>query len=451
MNIFFMSLGCDKNLVDSEMMISSLRKNDFLIVNDPEEADVIVVNTCCFIGDAKEESINSLIELAEYKERRCKLLVATGCLAQRYSNEISEDIPEVDIIIGTMAYDKLTDAINEKLKELENVESDDKALAVLEDIDRVVEPDVTRESLSGSYSAYLKISEGCNKRCTYCIIPYVRGSYRSFPMENLVKQAEKLCKEGAKELILVAQETTLYGVDLYGEKSLHKLIQELSKVPGLRWIRLLYCYPEEIYDGLIEEFKNNPKLVNYIDMPIQHASDNVLRKMGRRTDKKALLEVIGKLRKEVPDITLRTTLITGFPGETEEDFKELKGFVEEVRFERLGVFTYSQEEGTPAAEFEDQVEEEIKQERCDEIMEIQQDIAFDNANDAIGEELIVLIEGYLPEEDVYIGRSYKDAPEVDGFVFVDSDIELESGDFVKVDIVKSKGYDLLGDLIEAYK
>ena len=441
MNIYFVSLGCDKNLVDSEMMITSLRKNGFVLTDDIVEADVIVVNTCCFIGDAKEESINTLIEMGSYKDGRCRLLVAAGCLAQRYHNEIKEDIPEVDLIVGTMGYEDLSDKINEALEGNGVLES-------LKDIDYLPTPLTDRDSMSGGYYAYLKIAEGCDKCCTYCVIPKVRGHYRSVPMDNLIAQAKHLVNNGAKELILVAQETTLYGKDIYGEKSLPKLLDELSKIDELKWIRILYCYPEEITDELIDAIKRNPKVCNYLDMPIQHGADDVLRRMGRWTNREQIENTVSKLRKEIPDIVLRTTLITGFPGETEEDFEQLKEFVEKMQFDRLGVFTYSREEDTPAAEMVEQIEEEIKASRRDEIMQIQQDIAFDKSNSRVGEIYEVMIEGKLPEEGVYIARTYMDAPDVDGYVFIQSDYNFDSGDFVKVEITRSDEYDLIGEIID---
>lgn len=442
MNIYFVSLGCDKNLVDSEMMITNLRKSGYALTDDASEADVIVVNTCCFIGDAKEESINTLLELAAYKEERCKLLVAAGCLAQRYHEEIKEDIPEVDLIVGTMGYEKLTEKIEEALN--------NKGVVVesLEDINYLPTPLTDRDSMSGGYYAYLKIAEGCDKCCTYCVIPKVRGKYRSVPMDNLIEQAEHLVENGAKEIILVAQETTLYGKDLYGEKSLPKLLRRLSEIEELRWIRILYCYPEEITDELIDTIAELPKVCKYLDIPIQHGSDNILKKMGRRTDKNEIISIVDRLRKKIPDIALRTTLITGFPGETEEDFEELKEFVKKLRFERLGVFTYSREEDTPAAEMEGQVPEDVKEARRDEIMEIQQEIAFEKGKERIGDDFDVMIEGSLPDEGVYIARTYMDAPDVDGYVFISSDWHLDSGDFVKVEITGAKEYDLIGDIVE---
>lgn len=441
MNIFFVSLGCDKNLVDSEMMITSLRKNGFVLTDDIEDADVIVVNTCCFIGDAKEESINTLIEMGGYKEGRCKLLVAAGCLAQRYHNEIKEDIPEVDLIVGTMGYEDLSEKINEALGGKGVLES-------LKDIDYLPTPLTDRDSMSGGYYAYLKIAEGCDKCCTYCVIPKVRGHYRSVPMDNLIAQAKQLVANGAKELILVAQETTLYGKDIYGEKSLPKLLEELSKIDELKWIRILYCYPEEITDELISAIKNLPKVCHYLDMPIQHGSDDVLRRMGRWTNREQIEKTVAKLREEIPDIALRTTLITGFPGETEDDFEQVKEFVKKMEFDRLGVFTYSREEDTPAAEMDGQIDEEVKEARRDEIMQIQQDIAFDKSNSRVGEIYEVMIEGRLPDEGVYIARTYMDAPDVDGYVFIQSDYNLDSGDFVKVEVTRSDEYDLIAEIIE---
>lgn len=438
MNIFFVSLGCDKNLVDSEMMITSLRKNGFVLTDDIEDADVIVVNTCCFIGDAKEESINTLIEMGGYKEGRCKLLVAAGCLAQRYHNEIKEDIPEVDLIVGTMGYEDLSEKINEALGGKGVLES-------LKDIDYLPTPLTDRDSMSGGYYAYLKIAEGCDKCCTYCVIPKVRGHYRSVPMDNLIAQAKHLVANGAKELILVAQETTLYGKDIYGEKSLPKLLEELSKIDELKWIRILYCYPEEITDELISAIKNLPKVCHYLDMPIQHGSDDVLRRMGRWTNREQIEKTVAKLREEIPDIALRTTLITGFPGETEDDFEQVKEFVKKMEFDRLGVFTYSREEDTPAAEMDGQIDEEVKEARRDEIMQIQQDIAFDKSNSRVGEIYEVMIEGRLPDEGVYIARTYMDAPDVDGYVFIQSDYNLDSGDFVKVEVTRSDEYDLIAE------
>lgn len=443
MNIYFVSLGCDKNLVDSEMMITGLRKAGHCIIDDEQEADIIVVNTCCFIGDAKEESINTLIQMGEYKtDGKCKLLVACGCLAQRYHKEIREQIPEVDVIIGTMSYEALNEAIDEcLLHEGETKEC-------LESIDYLPKPLHDRDSMSGGYFAYLKIAEGCDKCCTYCVIPKVRGKYRSVAMEDILAQARHLVDNGAKELILVAQETTLYGKDLYGKKSLPLLLEKLSEIEELKWIRILYCYPEEITDELIDAIKRLPKVCHYLDIPIQHGSDHILKRMGRYTDQAEIKRIVSKLHKEIPDIALRTTLITGFPGETQQDFDILKEFVKEMKFERLGVFTYSQEEDTKAAEFEEQVPQEIKEARKNEIMEIQQQIAFAHCKEQIGRVMEVMIEGRLPEEGVYIARTYMDAPDIDGYVFVESDWNLISGDFLTVEIIGADEYDLIGKVVE---
>lgn len=443
MNIYFVSLGCDKNLVDSEMMITGLRKAGHCIIDNEQEADIIVVNTCCFIGDAKEESINTLINMGEFKTYgKCKLLVACGCLAQRYHKEIREQIPEVDVIIGTMSYEALNEAIDEcLLHEGETKEC-------LESIDYLPKPLHDRDSMSGGYFAYLKIAEGCDKCCTYCIIPKVRGKYRSAAMEDILAQARHLVDNGAKELILVAQETTLYGKDLYGEKSLPLLLEKLSEIDELKWIRILYCYPEEITDELIDAIKRLPKVCHYLDIPIQHGSDHILKRMGRYTDQAEIKRIVSKLHEEIPDIALRTTLITGFPGETQQDFDILKEFVKEMKFERLGVFTYSREEDTKAAEFEQQVPQEIKEVRKNEIMEIQQQIAFAYCKEQIGRVMEVMIEGRLPEEGVYIARTYMDAPDIDGYVFVESEWNLISGDFITVEIIGADEYDLIGKVVE---
>lgn len=440
MNILFISLGCDKNLVDSEVMLGLLDKKGYQIVDSEEDADIIVVNTCCFIHDAKEESIQTILEMAEYKkEGRLKALIVTGCLAQRYQQEIIDEIPEVDAVLGTTSYDHIVEAVEEALAGNGHV--------VLEDVDAFPEVEEKRLVTTGGHYAYLKIAEGCDKHCTYCIIPKLRGNYRSVPMEKLVAEAKDLADQGVKELILVAQETTVYGKDLYGEKSLHKLLRELCKIPGIQWIRILYCYPEEIYDELIQTIKEEKKVCHYLDLPIQHASDAVLKRMGRRTSKAQLVEIIGKLRKEIPDISLRTTLITGFPGETEEQHEELKDFVDEMEFDRLGVFTYSPEEDTPAATLPDQIPEEVKEDRQAELMELQQEIAFDLAEDMVGREVLVMIEGKVADENAYVGRTYKDAPNVDGLIFINTDEELMSGDFARVRVTDALEYDLIGELI----
>lgn len=440
MNILFVSLGCDKNLVDTEVMLGLLAERGHEMVDSEEIADVIVINTCCFIHDAKEESIQTILEMAEYKKAgSCKALIVTGCLAQRYKQEIIDEIEEVDAVLGTTSYDKIVEAIDEALEGHSSVEMTDiNALPIVES---------KRLVTTGGHFAYLKIAEGCDKHCTYCIIPKIRGNFRSVPMERLIREAEELVAQGVKELILVAQETTLYGKDLYGEKSLHKLLRELCKISGLRWIRILYCYPEEITDELIQVIKEEDKICNYLDLPIQHASDGILKRMGRRTSKKQLIEIVEKLRKEIPDIAIRTTLITGFPGETQEQHEELMEFVDEMEFDRLGVFTYSPEEDTPAAEMPDQIPEEVKEDRQAELMELQQEIAFDLAEDMIGREVLVMIEGKVADENAYVGRTYKDAPNVDGLIFVESGEELMSGDFARVKITGALEYDLMGEII----
>lgn len=441
MKILFISLGCDKNLVDSEVMLGMLTGKGYEITDDENEADVVVVNTCCFIGDAKEESIHNILEMAELRKAGdIKALIVTGCLAQRYKEEVQTEIPEVDAIIGTTAIDAIVETLEDVLA--------GQGHNHIEDINRTPVYDKSRIVTTGGHYAYLKIAEGCDKRCSYCIIPKVRGNYRSIPMESLLEEARKLVEFGAKELILVAQETTLYGKDLYGEKSLPRLLHELGKIDGLYWIRILYCYPEEITDELIETIRTEEKVCHYLDIPIQHASDNILKRMGRRTNQAELRDMIARLRERIPDICLRTTLITGFPGETQEDHEELMAFVDEMEFDRLGVFTYSAEEDTPAAEFEDQIEEEIKKDRQAEIMELQQEIAFEKAENAVGRTVLAMIEGRLPDENAYAARTYMDAPNVDGLVFVQTSRELMTGDFVKVKITGSYEYDLIGEIVE---
>lgn len=439
MKILFISLGCDKNLVDTEMMLGMLTGKGYFITDDENEADVVVVNTCCFINDAKEESINTILEMAELKKNgNIKALIVAGCLAQRYKEEIQKEIPEVDAIVGTTAIDSIVDALEEVLK--------GNGHNHIEDINRKPVYDKKRMVTTGGHYAYLKIAEGCDKRCSYCIIPKVRGNYRSIPMESLVEEAKKLVEFGAKELILVAQETTLYGKDLYGEKSLPKLLHKLCEIEGLYWIRILYCYPEEITDELIETIRTEDKICNYLDIPIQHASDRILKKMGRRTNQQELRGMIEKLRNAIPDICLRTTLITGFPGEKQEDHEELLSFVNEMEFDRLGVFTYSPEEDTPAATFTDQIEEAVKTERQADIMELQQEIAFEKAEGMIGRTVLAIIEGKVPDEHAYVARTYKDAPNVDGFLFIQTSEELMTGDFVRAKITGSYEYDLIGEI-----
>ncbi len=439
MKILFVSLGCDKNLVDTEMMLGELLQKGYEFTDDEAEADIVVVNTCCFIGDAKEESINTLLEMADLKESgQIKLLVAAGCLAQRYKEEIQTEIPQVDVIIGTTAIADIVEAIEEGLKGQVQNHYKDLNEKPLTGVKRVV--------TTGGHFAYLKIAEGCNKHCTYCIIPKVRGDFRSVPMESLLEEAKQLVDKGVKELILVAQETTLYGMDLYGKKSLPELLHKLAQIPGLFWIRILYCYPEEITDELIQTIKTEPKVCHYLDIPVQHASDAVLKRMGRRTNQEQLRSMVEKLREEIPDICLRTTLITGFPGETEEDHEELMAFVDEMEFDRLGAFTYSQEEDTAAAIMSDQIEEEVKLARQQEIMELQQEIAFEKAEEMIGKILMVMVEGQIADEDAYVARTYRDAPNVDGYLFIRTTANLMTGDLVKVLVTDCNEYDLIGEV-----
>lgn len=440
MKILFISLGCDKNLVDTEVMLGMLASRGYEMTNDEQEADIIVINTCCFIHDAKEESIQNILEMAEYKKNgSAKALIVTGCMAERYRQEILDEIPEVDEVLGTTAYDRILDAVDAALAGQHEVMTADLDALPLQETKRLV--------TTGGHFAYLKIAEGCDKHCTYCIIPKIRGNFRSVPMERLLKEAQDLAEQGVKELILVAQETTLYGKDLYGEKSLPKLLRELCKISGIRWIRILYCYPEEITDELIQVMKEEPKICHYLDLPIQHANDTILKRMGRRTSKQELIDIVQKLRKEIPDICLRTTLITGFPGETQEQHEEVMEFIDTLEFDRLGAFTYSPEEDTPAATFEDQIDEEVKEDRQADIMELQQEISFDKAEDMIGREVLVMIEGKVADENAYVGRTYRDAPNVDGLIFINTDVELISGDFAKVKVTGALDYDLIGELI----
>lgn len=442
MKILFISLGCDKNLADSEEMLGLLTAGGHEITDDETQADAIVINTCCFIKDAKEESVETILEMAEYKKTgSCHALIVTGCMAQRYQKEIIEEVPEVDAVLGTTSYGDIVKALEEAVAGNHFEE--------FRDIDYLPDTGSKRVLTTGGHFGYLKIAEGCDKHCTYCIIPKLRGKFRSVPMERLIAQAEDMAEQGVKELILVAQETTVYGKDLYGKKSLHILLKKLCEIRGIRWIRILYCYPEEIYDELIETIRDEKKICHYLDIPIQHASDRILKRMGRRTSKQELIDIVGKLRKEIPDIVLRTTLITGFPGETEEDHEELKEFVDEMEFDRLGVFTYSPEENTPAAEMADQVPEEVKEERRDELMELQQEISYDRGQDRIGQELLVMIEGKVADESAYIGRTYGDAPKVDGYIFVQTG-ELMTGDFAKVRVTGALEYDLIGVLSDEY-
>lgn len=443
MKILFISLGCDKNLTNSEEMLGLLTRSGHEIVDSEEEAEVIVINTCCFIHDAKEESIENILEMAEYKKAgTCKALIVTGCMAQRYQKEIIQEIPEVDAVLGTSSYRDILKAVEEACA--------GRHFEEYRDIHELPEDSGRPVLTTGGHYGYLKIAEGCDKHCTYCIIPSLRGRFRSVPEERLISQAEYMAEQGVTELILVAQETTVYGTDLYGKKTLHLLLKKLCQIKGIRWIRVLYCYPEEIYDELIQVMKEEKKICHYLDLPIQHASDKILRRMGRRTTRAQLTEIIHKLRREIPDIVLRTTLITGFPGETDEDHQELMEFVDEMEFDRLGAFTYSPEEGTPAEKMENQVPEEIKEDRRDELMELQQEISLEKGNDRIGQELMVMIEGKVSGESAYIARTYGDAPKVDGYLFVQTGELMMTGDFAKVRVTGALEYDLIGELADEY-
>lgn len=437
MKVLLISLGCDKNLVDSEVMLGLLNKAGHELTNDETEAEAVVINTCAFISDAKEESINTIIEMGRLKKTgRLKKLIVAGCLSQRYKDEIMKELPEIDVIIGATNYDKIVEAIG--------TDED----AIVDDINYTPKPVSERIVTTNASMAYFKIAEGCNKLCTYCIIPHIRGRYRSIPMDRLLASAEKLAADGIKELVLVAQETTLYGVDLYGGKKLPELLTKLSDIEGIEWIRLLYCYPEEITDELISVMAENQKICHYIDIPIQHSENEILRRMGRKTSREDIVSLVLKLRTVMPDIAIRTTLISGFPGETQELHDGLVDFVDECEFDRLGVFTYSPEEGTPAAGYEDQVDGELAAKWRDEIMELQQEISYEKNQELIGSIQRVLIEGYLVEDDVYVGRTYRDAPGVDGIVFVSAPYELMSGSFVDVKITEANEYDLTGVIVE---
>ena len=452
-NVVLVTLGCDKNTADSERMLGLIDSSDYNLTSDPDEADVAVVNTCCFIESATQESIDKLLELAQLKEGRLKYLICTGCMAQRYKEQIEKEIPEVDAFIGTMSLDSIVDVIDElKSKETSDnsqiIDTNSKVMR-FEELDAPY-PDrtiISRVVTERPYLEYLKIADGCDKRCTYCAIPYFKGKYKSIPMDAIISEAKVLADSGVKELILVAQETTYYGVDIYGEKKLHELLRELSKIDGIEWIRLLYAYPEEIYDELIDEMARNPKVLHYIDMPIQHTEDDVLRRMGRRIDNAGIRNVVEKLRAKMPDIIIRTTIITGFPGETPDEHELLLDTLAELRLDHVGVFTYSQEEGTPAATFDDQIDDETKNERLEDIMLLQQDISAEKLEAYIDKEFDVIIDGYLSDDDVYVARSYMDAPDIDGMIFIDSDKELISGDIVRVVITDSDVYDLEARLV----
>lgn len=447
MNILMVSLGCDKNLCDSEAMLGLLAKHNYNITNDEQEADAIIVNTCSFIKDAMEESVNTVLEMAKLKQQNLKYLIVTGCMAQRFKDEIFDEIPEIDACLGASSFDKILDVI-EELKARDGIE-DAEEISVYDDIDRLATITESNKVItSGTFMGYLKIAEGCDKFCTYCVIPHIRGHYRSVPMEQLLKEAEYMASQGIEELVLVAQETTCYGKDLYGEKRLHVLVRELAKIDGIKWIRLMYCYPEEIYDELIDCFKEEPKLLHYIDMPMQHSEDAILKRMGRRTDCASIEAVIGKLREAAPDIAIRTSLIAGFPGETQEEHEALMAFLDEQELDRVGVFTYSREDGTPAATFENQIDEETAEQWRNEIMELQQEISLDKNETFVGKIMQVIIEGYSSDDDVYVGRTYRDAPGVDGLVFVNCDYELMSGQIVDVRINEVGPYDMIGGIVD---
>lgn len=447
MNILMVSLGCDKNLCDSEAMLGLLAKHNYNITNDEQEADAIIVNTCSFIKDAMEESVNTVLEMAKLKQQNLKYLIVTGCMAQRFKDEIFDEIPEIDACLGTSSFDKILDVI-EELKARDGIE-DAEEISVYDDIDRLATITESNKVItSGTFMGYLKIAEGCDKFCTYCVIPHIRGHYRSVPMEQLLKEAEYMASQGIEELVLVAQETTCYGKDLYEEKRLHVLVRELAKIDGIKWIRLMYCYPEEIYDELIDCFKEEPKLLHYIDMPMQHSEDAILKRMGRRTDRASIEAVIGKLREAAPDIAIRTSLIAGFPGETQEEHEALMAFLDEQELDRVGVFTYSREDGTPAATFENQIDEETAEQWRNEIMELQQEISLDKNETFVGKIMQVIIEGYSSDDDVYVGRTYRDAPGVDGLVFVNCDYELMSGQIVDVRINEVGPYDMIGGIVD---
>ena len=445
--LFCVSLGCDKNLVDTEKMLGVAGGLGVSFTDDETEADAILINTCCFIGDAKEESVNTILEMARYKEEgKCRALIVAGCLAQRYKQEIIDEIPEVDAILGTTSYEEIGNVLTRLFGE--EKEKKEEHISCFHDLKELPETAKKRVMTTGGHYAFLKIAEGCDKRCSYCIIPYLRGPYRSVPMEQLLAEARELADNGVRELILVAQETTLYGKDLYGEKTLPKLLHELAQIPGIYWIRIQYCYPEEITDELIQTIKTEEKVCHYLDIPIQHASDRILKRMGRRTHKAELKERIGALRREIPDIALRTTFICGFPGETEEDHEELMEFVDEMEFERVGVFTYSAEEDTPAYSYPDQIPEEVKEERRADVMELQQEIAFEHCENMVGKVLDVMIEGKVADEPAYVGRTYMDAPGVDGLIFINTDLDLMSGDFVRAKVTGALEYDLIGEICD---
>ncbi|KGI40119.1 30S ribosomal protein S12 methylthiotransferase RimO [Clostridium tetani] len=427
------SLGCDKNRIDSEVMINEIKKEG-IITNNPKEADVIIVNTCGFIEDSKKESVDTILEMSNYKNNNCKVLVVTGCLSQRYGEELQELLPEVDVMLGVNDYDKLSDAIKKSIEKGEKSLYCNYSNTVINEGGRVL--------TTQKHYAYLRIAEGCDNFCTYCAIPKIRGKYRSRKIEDIIEEAKFLSQNGVKEIIIVAQDTTRYGLDIYGEKTLPSLLKQLEEVDGIEWIRLLYCYPEDITEELIEEFARNKKLCKYVDVPIQHISDSVLKRMGRKGNKQLVTKVLRDIKKRVPEMSIRTSLIVGFPGEMEEDFKELKDFVEEFKFQNLGVFKYSQEEGTPAATMEDQVLEEIKETRREELMKMQRDIVKSINTDKVNKVYKVVVDNFNGEH--YIGRNYEMLPEIDGAIYFKCDKILNIGEMVCIKILETLEYDLIG-------
>ena len=433
MKVGFISLGCSKNLVDTEMVIGLFEKNKFEIINNPAEAEMIIINTCGFIESAKEEAINTILEMAEYKKKKCKYLIAMGCLVQRYKEDLEKAIPEVDLFLNIDEYENIW----EKVEELLSFKSENKENN-LDYIDRKI--------TTGNTMAYLKIAEGCSNKCTYCAIPYIRGPFVSRKMEDILIEAKKLAKNGIKEIIVIAQDTTKYGIDIYGEPKLEELLNELCKIEEFKWIRFLYAYPETITDELIEVVKNNDKICKYFDMPIQHISNSVLKRMNRKSDEESIKRVIKKIRKEIPNVILRTTLIVGFPGETEEDFEKLYNFVEETKFDKLGAFMYSKEDGTPAARLKEQIHHATKKRRYKKIMELQKEISNKNLNSKIGNTYLTLIENESFDKKYYIGRSYMDVPDMDGVIYIKNTKPNLIGKFVNCKIVDVNEYDLIGEI-----
>lgn len=443
--ISFVSLGCDKNLIDSEIMLGLIDEDGYTITYDDSEADIIIINSCGFIMDANQEAIDKVLEMADYKkEGHCKALIVTGCMAQRYKDEIFEALPEVDAVVGTGDFESIGDVIKRLLE-------GEKQVKLVTNKEHLLNPDNSYKRIittTGGFS-YLKIAEGCDNHCTYCTIPSLRGHYRSRTIDSLVKEAEILASKGVRELILIAQDTSLYGSDIYGKKSLPELLRKLSQIEDIKWLRILYCYPENITDELIDEMASNPKVLHYLDMPIQHSEDRILKLMGRRSTNAGLKKIIGKMREKMPDMCIRTTLITGFPSETQEEFKAQCDFIKEIKFDRLGVFTYSPEDGTPAARMDNQIDEDVKAERKDYLLQVQKGVSANICQQYVGKILEVIVEGKIEDDDnVYCGRSYRDCYEIDGFVFFKSECELLAGDFYKIKITEAGDYDLIGERID---